>query len=365
MTKAKFDNSLYTHLESEVNQALRLEYAIRAAQQANPQELVQLAEIDIRIRQHWRDLGASDEEINGEQLIEFAWDTIQVGFPMSRRHNRLYSDRSFLQLLDKGLTDIPKEFGKTVDALLIPATNYFRICDLLNGNNIVSMMKAVAQCLVDAKEVEKRLDLSMQERKLKNQQEIAQHEFKRVPNKVDIDLEKFVRGIRTPIHLHPGMHYVSRERPNGPCPAESFGILLDTDADFTVPDLYRQVREFLYQFAVRRQSMQSLFVSKDNLPTALIQAFLIDGLLGKIETHKAARLDGLIGPLAGLHCWDLARKYEKECNVRDDTKSPIDIAIDEALNTYPKSVRKIEWDAMRKNYYRARKEILGMPFMPA
>lgn len=370
MTRAKIDNTLYTHLESEVTQALPLEYAIRAARQAFPSEWAKLVDMDRRIRQHWRDLGASEKAIDGEQLMEFAWDTMQKGFPMSRRHNRIYSDQSTLKLINQGLSDIPKKFGEAVNELQLPATTYFRICDLLNGNDILAMMKVVSKCLVDAKDVEKCRDLSLQERYFSKQQfeeqgngtaQVEPKPTQRKRSRVELDqvgLEKFILGIRVPIHLHPGMHYVARDRSGGEAPAESFGILLDTDATFEMPDLYRQIREFLYQFAVRRQALLPS-IKNDATSRALIQDFLRDELLGKVGRRRPTRLDGLVGPLAGLHCWDLARLHEQK-----GRRAPIECAIDDAFQNYPKDVRAIGRDAMRKNYYQARDEILRMPFMP-
>ncbi len=167
MTKPTLTNSLYEHLESTVNQALPLEYAIRAMRKDNPKELAQLEEIDARIRNHWRSLGASDLEIDEELLMDFAWDSIQVGFPMSRLHDRVYRDRTFVKLISQGIASARVEFEKEVDTLQIPATKYFRICDLLNGNDILGMMQSLAACLTDAKEVEHRLELIAIERKLK------------------------------------------------------------------------------------------------------------------------------------------------------------------------------------------------------
>lgn len=370
MTKPTLTNSLYEHLESTVNQALPLEYAIRAMRKDNPKELAQLEEIDARIRNHWRSLGASDLEIDEELLMDFAWDSIQVGFPMSRLHDRVYRDRTFVKLISQGIASARVEFEKEVDTLQIPATKYFRICDLLNGNDILGMMQSLAACLTDAKEVEHRLELLAIERKLKALKQLKvqkkKHEkkieeltelLKQSPlGRWDLDhvgIEKFVRNVRTPIHLHPGMNYVAGVDSG----RRLFGIHLDVDADFSAPDLRLQIREFLYQYAAHRQALQP-FPNVDPVADELINEFLKDDLFGKITPHQYARLDGLMGPLAGLHCWDLSRLYQQ----RKGTTAPVDTALTAGLADYPKNFNKVTWDAMRKNYRIANAAINNVPF---
>ncbi|MDD2976608.1 hypothetical protein [Aquabacterium sp.] len=333
MTKPKLNNLLYLHLASNVTQALPLEYAIRAARMDNPLELAQLADLHVRIRQYWQDLGATDVEIDVQDLMDYAWDTIQVGFPMSRRHGRVYTNRNLFKLINLGLANVRAQFEQEVDALRIPATRYFRICDLLQGNDIDRMMVSVAQCLRDAKSVESRGD--------------------------EVELNKFVLNIRMPIHLHPGMHYVARDKHDGAASAESFGILLDTDANFSMPDLVRQIREFLYQYAVRRESLRPT-LDHDPITDELIHAFLRDALLGKIPQQKAARLDGLIGPLAGLRCWDLARLNEEK-----GTSDAVLTAQLDVLKDYPELMVPVGEETMRKNYRLATKAIREVPFSKA
>lgn len=329
MTERKLDNTLFVHLRSVINQALPLEYALRAARQANPIELEQLSAIGSKIRQYWTDLGASAAEIDAEDLMAFAWDTVQVGFPLTHRHGRRYPDRTFLGIIDRGLAGVREKFGSEVDALRIPATGYFRIVDLLNGNDILKLLNAVVRCLRDAKAYEA---------------EDA------------IELKKFVLGIREPVHLHPGMEYVAKTRPDGEREVEQFGVVLDTKMELALPDLMRQMREFLYQFAVRRESMRPAFV-EDRTSHDLIGAFLRDEMFGHIDKHTVTRLDGFVGPLTGLYCWDLVQRYRQE-----KRKSAVDEAIAGTLAIYPKGVREVGEDVIRKNYNTARVTINNVLF---
>lgn len=330
MTKPKLDNTLYLHLASSVTQALPLEYAIRAVRTNNPIELATLGALDVRIRQYWRDLGASDAQIDEERLMDHAWDILQVGFEMSLRAGHVYKNLTLLNLIKIGLANIEAKFAKELDGLRIPVTKYFRICDLLRGNDIQRMMVSTAQCLHDAKAIQSRFE--------------------------EVELEKFVLNIRVPLHLHPCVQYVIDEHSRGSAKAPRFGILLDLDPDISVPDLVHQTQLFLYQYALRREALSSVF-SRDPVANELINSFLSNALLCKTPQQKATRLDGLIGPLAGLYCWDLARQYEKE-----DKESPVLQAQLDTLKFYPALVRKVDDEAMRKNYRLTTAAIRNVPF---
>lgn len=329
MTERKLDNTLYVQLMGVVNQALPLEYAIRAARQANPREISQLSGINQRIKQYWIALGASDEEIESESLVDFSWDVMQVGFPLARRHGRHYPDREFLDLIHRGLAGVRDMFGGEVARLTIPATGYFRICDLLHGNDVLGLLNVVARCLRDAKDYE---------------------------TADEIELKKFVLGVREPIHLHPGRDYVVSQRREGGRTVERFGIVLDTEMEFSMLDLKRQVWEFLYQFAVRRESLRRSHLV-DCTSSELIDEFLRDELFGRIDKYKVKRLDGFISPLSGLYCWDLVQRYRKE-----GIKSAVDEAVCDTQAIYPKSVRKVGEDAIRKNYNTVRAAINKISF---
>ncbi len=324
MSERKIDNGLYSDLVSTFNRALPLEYAIRAAYQENPDELLQLSKIEQRIRHYWIDLGASDALIESDSLVDSAWDVIQIGFPLLRRHGRVNSPE-IVDLIYQGLTNVREVFGDDVDQLRIPASRYFRICDLLNGNDVSSMLNAVALGLKESKNYE------------------AEDSIK---------LSKFVRGIREPIHLHPGLDYVVTERREEERPIERFGIVLDTEMEFSLPDLKRQIREFLYQFAIRRGALRS-----DHTSHELIDEFLWDEWLGKIDKHRVTRLDGFISSLSGLYCWDLVQRYRQE-----GKKSAVIDAIQSTLAIYPTNVRQVGEDTIKKNYYKTKEMIEKVSF---
>lgn len=329
MTERKLDNGLYIHLIYVINCALPLEYAIRATKKANPNEFQRLLEINKEVRQYWIDLGATGTEIDTESLVDFAWDTIQVGFPLTRRHGRVYDNCEFLDMIHRGLSNIRNAFVADFGLLNIPATRYFRVCDLLSGNDVLNVFGLVAQCLHDAKSYN------------------ASDE---------IELQKFVRGIREPIHLHPGMQYVTGEYRVGERSVEGFGLLLNTESAFSMADIKRQIREFLYQYAVRRQSLRSAQVC-DQTSEALINEFLKDELHLRDHERKVTRMDGFMSVLSGLYCWDLVHQF-----VGNETTSGVDTAIKRTLSIYPKSIRAVGHDAIKKNYYEAKRMIDELDF---
>ncbi|MCL4671252.1 hypothetical protein [Burkholderia pseudomallei] len=123
-----------------------------------------------------------------------------------------------------------------------------------------------------------------------------------------------------------------------------------------MPDLERQIREFLYQFAVRRESLRPSNVV-DRISHELIDEFLRDELLGRINKHNVQRRDGFTSLLSGLYCWDVVQRYRQE-----GKKSAVDEAIVSTLEIYPKNAREVGEDAIRKNYNTARVAIDKVSF---
>jgi hypothetical protein len=329
MTKRKRDNSLFLHLKSVFNKMLPLEYAIRASTEINPTIFNPLLEIDRKIRQYWIALGFNEKEIDIECLMDFAWDTIQIGFPLSRRHGRIYQDRKFISLINQGLANIHENFGIQISELGIPAARYFRACDLINGNDLLPMLNTVIECLNETRAYEAT---------------------------DDIEFTKFVRSIREPIHIHPGIQFVAGEFPNSREPISGFGLLIDTESDLSTKEIKQQIREFLYQFALRKRSS---FPSgaPDDTSESLINEFLNEEIFGLTDTQQVVRLDAFISILTGLYCWDLVQMYKLE-----KRKSAINDAITEVLKIYPNGngVHRVSFDTIRKNYYSIKKEIKKM-----
>jgi len=328
MTKRKQNNSLFVHLQSVLNAVLPLEYAIRAAFLANPRELGQLSDIGKKIRQCWIDQGWDEIEIDKEFIIDFSWDAIQLGYPLVRRHGRYYPRELYFRI-QNGMNCIYEKFSSDVAASLIPATNYFRICDLLGGNDIFRLLNSTAQCLKESRNYDE---------------------------KDAIDLEKFLLGVRLPIYIHPGCRFVAFDRTHSGRAGKFFAFALDLEVEFSPSSLKRQIREFIYQYAVGRNTVCGIENSNDSSDD-LINEFLWDDLLGRIDKHSLTRLDGFISPLSGLYCWDLVLQYRVE-----GRRNAVDEAISETQRIYPRNVRAVTDDAIRKNYNTARTAIERVSF---
>ncbi|WP_144424092.1 hypothetical protein [Herbaspirillum hiltneri] len=326
MTKKKIDNALYHHLKNAVSKALPLEYAIRATRQSRSVEFQKLLEIDLQIRKYWMRLGATEAEIDTEGFMDLAWDTVQIGFPLAHRHGRLYPP-TMLDLINRGLAEVGGIFRDEALQWDVPAANYFRLSDLLHGNDMQYMLRAAALALKEARHYKP---------------------------EDDVDLKFFAKEIRQPIHLHPGLRYAADEREENGRSVEQFGILLDTKMEFSLPDLKRQIREFIYQYAARRKSLRPAF-AKDLTAERLLNDFFSTDLLDAEEDDEVqiTRHDALMSGLAGLHCWDRWMLYQLQGH-----KFPAARAIKDTLDIYPKEAIPVMERAIRKNC-KAAEEIIN------
>lgn len=329
MTQSIIRNSLYSHLWSVINGALPLEYAIRNTKLLNQDTLQSWGLLDREIREYWLRIGATNEEIDREELMDFAWDTIQFGFPLSRAHGRFYPNQEFLDIINRGLADVRSCFVEKLDPLRIPVTRKFRICDLLHGNDIPNLLNATAECLNKASELD---------------------------SSPEISLADVVKGIREPIILHEGFRFVSQEKECERGGVESFGFTLDTDADISINELKQLVREYLYQYAIRRMTFNPT-PEMQPLSRALIDDFLRENLFRKEQDNVAPRYDSFVTRLSGIYCWD-RHQYRK----LHGTRSPLDSAIEDTIAIYPKQRSQVGEEAIRKNYNDARRRIAALDF---
>jgi hypothetical protein len=311
MTQRKISNSLYDFVKGSISNVLPLEYAIRASEASSPAITEQLRQIDLQIKQTWKALGASELEIDSEQLMDFAWDVLQIGFPLVRRHTKLY-DPVLLRIIKQGLNEIKTSFQESFTSLELPASRFFRICDLLNGNDIGKLMTEVSRALTHAQTF---ID----------------------SDEIDLCYFECVRA-REPIYLCPGVKYVQGNFESG---KENFGLLIDLNEHISVEEFHRQIHEFTYQYALLRASTRA---EHDTLSRSLIQSFLERDVQGKHSEYRIERLDGFASQLSGLYCWDIAKRHGMK----------LDGAISETVKVYPKPIGE---DAIRKNYRAAKTAI--------
>ncbi len=288
MARPKYNNNLFFYIKSTINQILNLEYGIRAAILTSPTELQALAEINEKIRVMWIKLGMKQRYIDREHLIEKAWDSIQIGFPMRHRMGVFYENIEEASDIQTGLNLIRHEYIKAVQDIDLPAANYYRIFDLLNGADIKKLLEYTGQTV---------------------------KEMKQYDNKDEIGLQSFLHSFTLPVPLHPAVRFVSHE-PSDERTTPSFGIFIDTKAQLSFPDLDIQLREFMYQYAIFR-SKELKGRSGDKCCSDIVANFYQDALSGA-ETDFVSRYDAIIGTVAGLLCWDTQNTY-----TRENRKSPL------------------------------------------
>jgi hypothetical protein len=344
MSKKRIDNTLYRHVMSTVNRVLFLEYAIRAAYDRYPAEMQKLRDLDLEIRRSWIEFGLKENEIDLEDFMDFAWDFIQVGHLMTHVHGRTLHPE-LKRILDVGLPQIRDRFAAAYQALQIVPTLYYRVCDLLRGNDILRLMKSVSQALRDATSYE------MED---------------------DIFISKFIRHTREPIFLHPGFSY---QPAYGNTEADSdnvtgFALIVDFNAQFNELDMKRQFREFQYQYATLR-TVYGKNGLHDPVSHNLVNGAAYEDFYGFDGEDSIVRHDGFMSVLSGIYCYDRYHELqsaESKARVKsssDNEDSPLDRAVKETEDFYPKGgVDRIQVkeDAIRKNYNTFRKKLKKFEF---
>lgn len=119
------------------------------------------------------------EEVEQERLLDFAWDALQVGFFLTRRDIRVHR-HEIAQVVNKSASLVREEFSADLYLLDIPAASYYRISDLLAGNNIPRLIERVKEGMKASSQTSK---------------------------EDNVPLSEFVTDVREPIHLHPSFRY--------------------------------------------------------------------------------------------------------------------------------------------------------------
>lgn len=310
VAKPKREDPLYLLIKRSVRNALDLEYAIRASELVSGDQMTQLRQLEGKLTQHLINLGASREEVEKECLLDFAWDALQVGYFMTRRHTRVFR-HDIVQVLNKSASLVREEFSGDLFLLDIPAASYYRICDLLAGNNIPRLIERVKEGMKASS---------------------------RLSKEDNVPLSEFVTNVREPIHLHPSFRYGMRQGDS----FVAFAFEVDLCGEFDMPAWRRQLNEFQYQYALYRALSTE---SHDANTRALIQDFLEREQAGEQSQFDVPGLDSLMPLLTGLYCWD---RYKRDGCTLTST-------FDQAIGLYPVGVAN-----MKLNYRKAAKRIEEM-----
>ena len=310
MAKPKREDVLYLFIKRSVRNALDLEYAIRASELVSGDQMTQLKQLEAKLTQHLVNLGVSRDEVVQECLLDFVWDVLQVGYYMTRRHTRVFR-HDIVQVLNKSASLVREEFSGDLFLLDIPAASYYRICDLLAGNNIPRLIERVRKGMKASS---------------------------RLSKEDNVPIGEFPINVREPIHLHPSFRYGMRQGDS----FTAFAFEVDLGGEFDVPTWRRQFNEFQYQYALHRGLSTG---SHDANTRALILDFLKREQAGEQSQFDVPGLDSLMPLLTGLYCWD---RYKRDgCTLRS--------TFDEAIGLYPVGVGN-----MKLNYRKATKRIEEM-----
>jgi hypothetical protein len=283
-----------------------------------------------------------EEEIDPEDFMEYAWDFLQVGDMLTHTHGRILAEE-LREIRDRGLPAIFEKYRPAVKKLLVEPTKYYRICDLLKGNNIAKLLRDVGQALRDSTGYE------MDD---------------------EIFISKFVR-VRQPIFLHPAFRHqlVRRKTQDGTAPIGAMALIVDFNVPFSMLDMKRQFREFQYQYAAQRAKHGHVGMH-DLVSHQLIDGALHEDFYGFDGEDPIIRHDGFINVISGLYCYDRYLEIKsKRGNVKskrdDPTDAPLDEAIKETSSLYPErgvDKSEVKLRGIRKNYETARKKIKEFSF---
>lgn len=323
--KPKVENSIYYHTKSLLNGVLPLEYAIRAHSENVPNERKLLESVNSGIYQIWLDSGFTKQEIEHEKLLDLSWDTIQIGIPLHRNHGQVFMDHEYLEQIIKTVGFIGETYKNFFLENVFSMTERFRVVDLLNGNNIESLILNVI------KSKGYMYDYDMEDK---------------------IPVEKFVLdNYREAILLYPGSLYQYGEYQQHGIKHKGAGILLDFNME--LEDVHAALNEFMYQYGKLREVHL-----RDHASGQLISSFLKDQLLDSSKDNEVTRLDSILTGLLGLHCYDNVCA-NKKCEKGNPSRAkPLSSAIDTTLE-FVQSVSNsaISGEALEKNYKNVKKKI--------
>lgn len=320
MAKPEYDNELYVHTLSQINNALPMEYAIRVTKQSAPDAYQALIDIDNMLHEFWRQKNFNDDEIEDNELKDFSWDYLQTGKFYSRSFSKIFQPDVFNDMQD-GLKSIFQKYKKEVADLRLPlAASNFRYCDLLNGNDIPRVLVKVKSIL---------------------------NLVENYPKESSIPLKDFANFIRIPVRLHndslicDGVGIKTKE---GEKLDNSIILLMRTDKP--ISDFKAMLNEFSLEYCKRRMAYIDAHPDEkyDPLPRQLITEVLHSEKFDKSHV-VVKRHDGLMRPLVGLYCWDFMQepgRALKDC--MDKLKHKLDIKLDDDTITryYGKTNKKIK-----------------------
>lgn len=306
MSKPKLNNWIYRYIQSAVNNALHLEYAIRAAKSLYPKQMNYLNVLKEELIEYWLNKSRTFKEIQDLNLIDISFDRLQFHSVIIRR-NDIYS--KFDDSLRIELEKLYDEFIDKYFDVEIPAFKLFRATDLASGNNIIDLYNEARRCL----EISRDLVLKADE---------------------DFELNReYV--IREPVHIHPALNL---------CGSDSFtyegkfGAYFDLKYNLTEEDLFFTMREFMYQYA----SWCNVDVKCYGWNSRSLVNYYFDNEFFDCGANEVKGQNGLLGPILGLYCYDK----------RETQKMKVKVAVNETMK-----ICKSGFETIEKKYKKTREKV--------
>jgi hypothetical protein len=296
MTDPNVDTLQYRCFLRQLNKALPLELAIRAARLACPGKLEELRGIDAAIRTAWEERGFTKGEVVHNGLAELCWDLTQLGWSERRSPFERWGPDA-LKMIEDGVGPICEIYLRQVKLEDYPFARRHRYADLVHGMDVDRVLREYAE---------------------------KYSKLKIAPDDGGIPISNFVLSLRAPVPVVPGA--LQQIRHQGPHQSEYLGLMLRYD--MPLEDVRAALLDFQYHYAEFRLRDHGL---SDDTAHRLLDPWGNPPMPSKDDLINQAHQ---VHPsLAGLHSYD-----RFVANNGGTTRGARARALAETIALHPKSV---------------------------
>lgn len=255
-----------------------MEIAIRVAKTVDLEEFQRLHALNEEIKALWVSRGFSEESIKSEGYVDACWDIFQLGYDANLRVNNVYA-KSTIKEFKRTSIETRKQFQGKIESIRLVFADRYRVCDLLNGNNIGTVIKEV-------------------DSKIK--------EIRNIENGKSIPFGAFVHSLRRPVKIRRGAIQQVRF-PKDSVTNSHLGLLLESN--MTQEDIEGALHDFLYHYAMFRIEGKPI-EHRDRVHLELINKWA-EPIANKPRS-RSLQYNALFTQLNGLYCWDRRREFGAE-----------------------------------------------------
>ncbi|MCP2075478.1 UNVERIFIED_ORG: hypothetical protein J2Y77_004914 [Pseudomonas lini] len=274
-TKPTAKNAAYADLVDRLATAIPMEIAIRAAKMVDLEEFQRLHALNEEMKALWVSRGFSEEAIKSEGYVDACWDIFQLGYDANLRLNNVYA-KSTIEEFRRASIETQKQFQKKIGSIRLVFSDRYRLCDLLNGNDIGAVIKEVDSKITEIRSME---------------------------SGVSIPLETFVHSLRRPVKIRRGAIQQVRF-PKDSVHNSHLGLLLKSN--MTLEDVEGALHDFLYHYAMFRLEGKPIEHS-DRVHLELINKWAKP--ISNKPSSRSLQYNALFTQLNGLYCWDRRREF--------------------------------------------------------